>query len=145
MFWYMLFGVLWVTAFLRAQSSFITMVSASTYYFDSSMTKPEGEQEGEADVSLAFKFTFMYHSGSLAVGSFIIALIQFIRIIFLTVTQKLKEASGENQLIVCAVKCAECCLKCIEDVCEYISKAAYAYMAVSGDNFFNSALNGFCL
>ena len=35
LFWYMIFGVLWVTAFLRAQSSFITMVAASTYYFNS--------------------------------------------------------------------------------------------------------------
>lgn len=43
------------------------------------------------------------------------------------------------------VKCASCCLKCIEDVCEYINKAAYCYMAVSGENFCTSAINGFCL
>lgn len=43
LFWYMIFGVLWVTAFLRAQSSFITMVSASTYYFNSNPKAPEGE------------------------------------------------------------------------------------------------------
>lgn len=43
------------------------------------------------------------------------------------------------------VKCANCCLKCIEDVCEYINKAAFAYMAVTGDHFCQSAINGFCL
>jgi hypothetical protein len=75
LFWYMIFGVLWVTAFLRAQSTFITMVSACTYYFNSSKDAPEDKQEGEAEVGLAFKFAYMYHIGSLAMGSFIIAMI----------------------------------------------------------------------
>lgn len=46
------------------------MVAATTYYFDSN-----SEKDGEADVSLGFKFTYMYHAGSLAFGSFIIAVV----------------------------------------------------------------------
>lgn len=78
-------------------------------------------------------------------GSFIIALIQFIRIVFQTVAEKAREASGDNAAVKAIICCASCCLKCIEEVCDYISKLAYAYMAVSGEGFCTSAWNGFLL
>ena len=70
MFLFMFFGILWIAAFLKAKTSFIVMVSASTYYFDS-----DSNTEGDAEVGLGFKYAYMYHAGSLAFGSFIIALI----------------------------------------------------------------------
>lgn len=79
LFAFMLFGLLWIFAFIKANSGFVTMVSATTYYFDSNK-----EKEGDADVGLGFKFAYMYHAGSLALGSFIIAVIQFIRIVVIT-------------------------------------------------------------
>tara|TARA_B110000285_G_C15105150_1_gene607513 strand:+ start:1548 stop:2078 length:531 start_codon:yes stop_codon:yes gene_type:complete len=36
-------------------------------------------------------------------------------------------------------------MACIEKIVDYINKAAYAYMAVSGDGFCTSAWNGFLL
>jgi hypothetical protein len=35
MAFYMLFGILWITAFFEYCSTFVVMVSASTYYFNS--------------------------------------------------------------------------------------------------------------
>lgn len=32
---YMFFGILWITAFFEYASTFVVMVSASTYYFNS--------------------------------------------------------------------------------------------------------------
>mmetsp|Transcript_16434 Transcript_16434/g.27866 ORF Transcript_16434/g.27866 Transcript_16434/m.27866 type:complete len:84 (+) Transcript_16434:1056-1307(+) len=46
---YMLFGICWVTAWLEYSNKFVIMVSASSYYFDSSP-----ERDGEADVGLGF-------------------------------------------------------------------------------------------
>jgi hypothetical protein len=43
------FGMLWIYNFIKAKTSFITMVAASTYYFSSSP-----EQEGVADVGTGF-------------------------------------------------------------------------------------------
>lgn len=140
LFLFLLFGILWINAFITAKSSFIAMVSAVTYYFDSN-----SERDGEAEVVLGFKFAYFYHAGSLAFGSFIIALIQMIRILFHYVAEQAKKASGDNVAVRIVVGCAECCLKCIEKVVEYINKTAYAYMAVSGDNFCKSAWNGFLL
>jgi hypothetical protein len=67
---FMIFGILWICAFLQAKSSFIVMVAATTYYFDSNK-----ERDGEANVKLGFKFAYLYHIGSIAFGSFIIAIV----------------------------------------------------------------------
>ena len=61
------------------------MVSASTYYFTSN---PNADNEGKADVSMGIKFAWVYHAGSLAFGSFIIALVEFVRIVFMYLAQK---------------------------------------------------------
>ena len=80
--WALLFGLLWVVAFNQATSSFIVMVSATSYYFDSDQDK-----EGSADVGLGFHLAYMSHAGSLAFGSFIVALVQLIRIVFMTLAE----------------------------------------------------------
>jgi choline transporter-like protein 2/4/5 len=116
------------------------MVSASTYYFDSN-----AEKDGYADVGLGIKFAFVYHAGSLAMGSFIIAVIQFIRITFAILAEQAAKASGDNAAVKIIIKVGDCCLKCIEKVCDYINTMAYGYIAVSGDSFCSSAWNGFLL
>lgn len=80
---FMLFGLLWICAWIKYTNQFICMVSASTYYFNSDANK-----DGEAEVGLGFKYAHVYHTGSLAAGSFIIAVIQFIRIVFMYLAKK---------------------------------------------------------
>jgi len=74
----MFFGILWIIQWFKAQTSLIAMVTTSTYYFNSN-----AETEGSAELDTGIELTFKYHLGSLAVGSFIIALIQFIKFLFL--------------------------------------------------------------
>jgi len=76
--YYMIFAILWLVAFIEYKTNFIVMVSASSYYFDSSAS-----HDGEADVGLGFQFAYCNHLGSIAMGSFIIALIRFIKIVFI--------------------------------------------------------------
>ena len=85
---YMLFGVLWICAWFEYASTFVVMVSAATYYFNS-----DASFEGEAEVGLGFEWAFNYHdaythAGSIAIGAFIIALIRFIRIVFVYLAQQ---------------------------------------------------------
>ena len=137
---YMLFGVLWICAWFEYASTFIVMVSASTYYFNS-----DAANEGDAEVGTGISWAFNYHAGSIAIGAFIIALIRFIRIVFVYMAQQAENASGDNQAVKMLVKVAECVLACIEKICDYINESAYAYMAVTGENFCSSAWNGFLL
>ena len=140
MAFYMFFGILWICAFFEYASTFIVMVSASTYYFNS-----DAANEGDAEVGTGFSWAFNYHAGSIAVGSFIIALIRFIRIVFVVIAQQAEKASGDNAAVKVLVRVAACILSCIEKVCDYINESAYAYIAVSGDNFCSGAWNGFLL
>lgn len=137
---YMLFGVLWICAWFEYASTFIVMVSAATFYFNSNP-----DQQGEAEVMTGVSWAFNYHAGSIAIGAFVIAIIRFIRIVFVYLAQQAEQASGDNQAVKAMVKVAECILACIEKICDYINDSAYAYMAVTGDNFCMAAWNGFLL
>jgi hypothetical protein len=74
----MFFGIIWIVTFISAKTNFITMMSVVTYYF--SVKEGQENRDPEAIVGLSLKFTYLYHIGSLACGSFILALIIFARI-----------------------------------------------------------------
>ena len=79
----MFFGLLWILAFFNAQQSFIVMVSGCSYYFDSNK-----EKEGNADVGMGVKMAWVNHIGSLAFGSFIVAVVEFLRIVVATIVEQ---------------------------------------------------------
>lgn len=82
---YLLFAILWLTAWFEYANSFVVMHSAVQYYF---MYKNEGKDEvGEVGVMESVKCAFFKHPGSIAIGAFIIALIRFIRIVFVYVAK----------------------------------------------------------
>jgi|TARA_B110000285_G_scaffold185956_1_gene211096 hypothetical protein len=67
---YLVFGLYWMTAYLDYQCQFVIMVATCSYYFNSTKKK-----EGSAQVLLGFKSGF-YHCGSIAFGSFFVAIVQ---------------------------------------------------------------------
>lgn len=136
----MFFGILWVMAWWTYSGKFVIMAAATTYYFNSN-----AEEEGEAELLYSFKLAHIYHTGSVAAGAFIIAVIEFIKFVFLYLAKKAEKASGGNKCIKAVVCVAECILSCIEKVCDYINQAAFAYIAVTGDGFCEGAWKGFLL
>lgn len=137
---FLIFGLLWFSFFLTASSNYVIMVTASTFYFSSNR-----DHYGEGKLGLAFRWAWVHNFGSLAFGSLIITIIFVIRIITYYLCKKAEKLAGENPVVRAAVCMAQCFLKCLEEVMEYINKAAYAFMAVSGKNFCSSALNGLLL
>lgn len=140
---FMFFGFLWVTAWIEYTSRFIVIVGAVTYYFNNH--RDNQEEEIGADISLGFKWAYINHQGSIAVGAFIIAVVRFIKFVFYYLAKKMEKASGDNPAVKAAVKCAVCLLNCIERICDYLNESAFCYMAVTGDSFFPAAWNGFLL
>ena len=67
---FMFFGLLWIINFVTYKTGLITMISASTYYFNSNK-----DEEGKAEVGFAVRTTYAFHLGTVAVGAFIIAVI----------------------------------------------------------------------
>jgi len=76
-FLYYLFGFLWLNAFLIGCCQFIIAATCAIWYFSF-----KSDSGGKGSISTAVKWIFRNHIGSIAFGSFLITVIQFIRIIF---------------------------------------------------------------
>lgn len=137
---YMFFGLLWITSFIEYAGNFIIIASAASYYFDSN-----ADEEGNANVMQGVKWAYINHFGSIAFGSFIIAVIKLIKFMFLYISQYLEEAIGEDSSVAFIFKCAACIVDCLERICDYINESAFCYMAVKGDSFCTSALSALLL
>lgn len=143
--WYMVFGFLWLVCFLIACNEFVVIVSAITWYYSDKTIPDDDGIPGDSDVRYGFWWSIRYHMGSLAFGSFLIALVWIIRAIFEYVGEKMIDASGNNGCTKCMVSCIRCCLDCFDRFIRYINRNAYIYMALSGESFCSSALNSFIL
>lgn len=137
---FMVFGIIWIGKFIEHKTCMITMISASTYYFNSNT-----EVDGEAEVGLAFQFAYLKHAGSIACGSFIITCVHCLRFMILPIAERCSRATGDSALVKFLVCFGTCCMNWIESICDYINKVAYSYIAVSGESFCTSAWHGFLL
>lgn len=78
-------------------------------------------------------------------GSFIIACIRFIKLVFVYLAQTASKGTGNNPFTKIVIQCGLCYLSFLEKVTDYINESAYAYMAVSGEGFCMSAWHSFLL
>ena len=90
----------------------------------------------------SFKRLVIYHLGSVAFGSFIIALVQLVRIILAYIERKLaKRTNACGPLL----KCCQCCLWCFEKCLKFLNRNAYIMTAIYGYNFCKAAQKAFSL
>ncbi len=117
----------YINAFLNALNQFVLASSACIWYFNQG--KDGVDSKGE--VSTSFYRAFRYHLGSLAFGSLIIAIIQFI-IAVLEYLKKKTEAAGEqkSKIYKCLISCCQCCLACIAKCVEFINRHAYIQVII---------------
>jgi hypothetical protein len=84
--WYMLFALFWVVAYLICLQQFVIAAMTCMWYFQA-----EDLASGEktpASVCTALKWGNWYHCGTIAFGSFIIALVTMIRVVFEYIVKK---------------------------------------------------------
>merc|ERR1719421_564334 len=89
----------------------------------------------------------LYHVGTAAAGSLIIAIIQFIRYMVAKIqAQCNKNLTGTAKTIANIVLCCiQCCLYCLEKCMKFINKHAYIITAVKGKSFCSAACDSFWL
>lgn len=76
-----MFGMFWLVAWIIAIQIFITGAVVCMWYF-SGQGSDIGDESNKGGVWLAIKWAFRFHLGSLAWGSFLVAVITMIRVIF---------------------------------------------------------------
>jgi choline transporter-like protein 2/4/5 len=84
----------WVFEFIQAVFDYVIIVGVCTWYFSST-----NDTSGDFSLTTGFKWALGKNSGSLAFGSFILAVIWIIRVIFEYVDSKLKDAKEGNKAV----------------------------------------------
>jgi len=132
---YHLFGLLWFNAFVIAANQFIFASSASMWYF----SQGTGQFAGKTIRTSIYRL-IRYHIGSIAFGSLILAIIQFVQIVLTYIQKQAEKMAGkEGKLIKYTLMCMQCYLDCFKRFIEFLNKNAYIQIALTGKSFCKSA------
>jgi len=141
-FYYTVFGTLWLNSLLMAITIFVIAAACSVWYF----SKGQAAENLDSPICSGFYMAFRYHFGSLAFGSLLIAIIQFIQFIFeILVRQFEGQGEGQNKCFSFLSYCVRCCLNCIEKIIEFLNKNAYIIIAVTGKSFCSASSDAMSL
>lgn len=148
--YFLFFHLLWTTQFLFYFGFMVIAGAVAEWYFsktDSSGDKIRGDEEGQlshwAVIQSACR-TMVFNLGTIAICSFIIAVIQFLRAVIRYIEKK--SGSEPPNCVKKAVFCMiQCCLKCVECCCDKVNKNALIWTAIYGDGFIVAACSSFAL
>lgn len=132
------FSFLWNNAFLVALGQLIIAGACAVWFFT-----PREEKGKQSAVRTSVWISFRYHLGSLAFGSFVIAVVQFVRYTLMYLEKQ--AAAAKNRVVVLAFKIVQCCLWCFEKCLKFLNKNAYIQIALVGKGFCASAKAAFFL
>lgn len=132
-----LFMFFWTEFFLIGLNQMILAGCFGIWYWSQSRSS--------CILATSIKDTFVYHLGSIAFGSLLIALVRIIRFIILYIEKRVKKAAGSNSctrgLIKFITCCCSCCFWCLEKFLKFINRNAYIMVAIYGRNFCKSAFD----
>ncbi|XP_055094502.1 choline transporter-like protein 2 isoform X2 [Symphalangus syndactylus] len=133
------FMFFWLANFVLALGQVTLAGAFASYYW--ALRKPDDLPA--FPLFSAFGRALRYHTGSLAFGALILAIVQIIRVILEYLDQRLKAA--ENKFAKCLMTCLKCCFWCLEKFIKFLNRNAYIMIAIYGTNFCTSARNAFFL
>jgi hypothetical protein len=135
------FHFLWNNAFTIAMGQFIIAVACSVWFF--TPREQKGSWKRGSVIKTGVWYCFRYHLGSLAMGSFIIAVVQFIRYTLMYLEKQ--ATAGKNRVAALVMRVVQCFLWCLEKCIKFLNKNAYIQIALLGKPFCRSAKNAFAL
>uniref|UniRef100_A0A673G9U0 Choline transporter-like protein n=1 Tax=Sinocyclocheilus rhinocerous TaxID=307959 RepID=A0A673G9U0_9TELE len=136
---YNVFLFFWCANFVTALGQMTLAGAFASYYW--APNKPNDMPAFPLCASLGR--SLRYHTGSLAFGSLILAIIQIIRVLLEYIDHKLKGA--ENKFAKFLLCCLKCCFWCLEKFIKFMNRNAYIMVAIYGKNFCRSARDAFFL
>ncbi|KAA0706118.1 Choline transporter-like protein 2 [Triplophysa tibetana] len=136
---YNVFLFFWCANFVTALGQMTLAGAFASYYWALNKSK----EMPAFPLCAALGRSLRYHTGSLAFGSLILAIVQVIRVLLEYVDHKLKGA--ENKFAKFLMCCLKCCFWCLEKFIKFINRNAYIMVAIHGKNFCSSAHDAFFL
>lgn len=139
---YHFFMTLWGTAFIMALGEMTIAGVFAAYYF---ADEPRDENVGRGPIIKSLARAVRYHLGSIAFGSLLIAICQFIRAVLEYIDRKTKAAQQQNCFVNFIIKCMKCCMWCFEKFIRYMNRNSYILTAIHGYGFWTGAVKAFGL
>ncbi|CAH8575394.1 unnamed protein product [Dicrocoelium dendriticum] len=134
-----LFMFFWSVNFVRSLAEMTLAGAYAHYYF----SRRAPASMPRCPVWWSLYRAVCYHFGSLAFGSLLIALLQWLRVLLEYVDAKLKKYN--NLCTQTLVRCCCCCLWCLEKVLRYLNRNAFIMIAIHGQSFCSGAQSAFHL
>ncbi|XP_060870832.1 choline transporter-like protein 1 [Metopolophium dirhodum] len=132
---YNILVLVWVIEFIIGCQHMIIAGSVATWFFT------RNKDNVSSPISTSISYLFNYHMGSVALGSFIIAVLQIIRAILNFIDETLKDS--KNEVAKSLYKIFQCLFSCIQQFIQYLTRNAYIEIAIYGDNFCRSGQQAF--
>jgi len=129
------FGFFWTTALISAIFQVSVAGAIATWYFSRDAASGYRSVGSPALRSLTFACTKSF--GSLALGSLLLAIVQFINFLL----NRARKANKNNKILYYIICCIQCLFACVERIVKFIDRFAYIYIAMHGDSFCASAKN----
>ncbi|XP_050713800.1 choline transporter-like protein 4 isoform X4 [Eriocheir sinensis] len=136
---YNVFGLFWSMFFISAFGEMVLAGAFASWYWVHDKSRVP-----TFAVTNSVGRTLRYHTGTLAFGSLIIAIVRMIRVILEYIDRKVREKT-DSKIVRALLCCCRCCLYCLEKFLKFINRNAYVYCAIYGKNFCVSAKNAFSL
>ncbi|CAL8107889.1 unnamed protein product [Calicophoron daubneyi] len=134
-----LFMFFWLINFVRALAEMTLAGTFAHWYF----SRHDPRTMPRCPLWHSFFRAAFYHIGSLAFGSVLIALLQWLRSILEWVETKLKKY--DNGFTQCCLRCCCCCLWCLEKFLKFLNRNAFIMIAIYGQSFCSAAHSAFYL
>jgi len=135
---YYVFGALWIDEVFTAMGQFVVSYSVVLYYF-SGYNEKNQKNAPTFPLWRGYGNGFMYHTGTIAFGAAIIAVVRLIRLI-LSYVAKQADATG-NAACGCVAKVCVCLISCFESCLKFLNKTAYMDVAMKSTSFCTAAKN----
>jgi len=132
------FGLYWGLFFCSSFSQLVLAAVFSHWYW-----RRGNDRLPSWPLGRAIGITTVFHLGTVAFGSLIIAFIKFIRIVLEYVEKKSKKLN--NEVGKCILCCCKSCLWCLQKVMCFINRNAFIMCAINSTNFYTSAKDAFNL
>ncbi|XP_068175377.1 choline transporter-like protein 5-B isoform X4 [Antennarius striatus] len=134
-----LFVFLWLVNFVIALGQCTLAGAFASYYW--ALKKPNDIPA--CPLYSSFSRAIRYHTGSLAFGSLILAVVQMVRIVFEYLSRNVK--GSQNACARFLLCCLKCCFWCLERFIRFMNRNAYIMIAIYGRNFCTSSKDAFFL
>ncbi|QDZ19122.1 choline transporter [Chloropicon primus] len=139
LFIYHLFGLLWASQFIIGFGDVAIAGAVARFYW----CKGEVNKMPRNPVMHSAKVALNYHLGSIALGSFFIAFVQFLRGALQYVINRVKGVVGESKnFLFC---CLKCCIWGAEKVLRFTNRNSYILVAVKGTSYCTSVVRAWKL